>query len=357
MGSDHGFLPVDDPFDVVRRGYDREQVIEHFERLDAELRVAMADRDAVAAQATELAIQLDNARTEIEALRTQADSIVSGFENAAGLSDRMSRMLRLAHDEASESRARAESEAAELRSVAEQDAEHLRSVAAHEVAELRAEAERQVAELHATAEHDVAQLRAHWEQQCSEVDQHRSAMEDEHSTVMRDAHAEAEAIVDRAQSERASADAAGAAHRARVQEDFELAMSSRRSESLGALQAQEAASKAEAERRVRDATTEAQRRLQRATEQSEQRISAAQADVRELVRIREQISGQLMDVRGHLDEVPLLLAPPDEESRLLAEDGIGEQPVEGHAGATETSDRMTPSPAPRTDGARQTASR
>jgi hypothetical protein len=42
-------------FDVVLRGYDRHQVHEHVERLEADLRIAVAERDTVAARLTELA--------------------------------------------------------------------------------------------------------------------------------------------------------------------------------------------------------------------------------------------------------------------------------------------------------------
>jgi hypothetical protein len=309
MASDNGFLPIDGPFELARRGYDREQVDEHLKRMDAELRVTAADRDAVATQVADLGVQLEGARGEIEALRAQMDSLISGLDTTDGLSDRMRRMLRLAHDEASEIRARAEADAAELRSVAGQGATKLHERVQRELVELRAHAEREVAE-----------RRTRWEQQRADADERRAAMEDEHFSTMHNANAEAAGIIERAESERTSADAAAASQRAQIQEDFELAMAARRSESIGALQAQETASKAEAERRVRDATTEAQRRLHRATEQAEQRIAAAKVGVRELAAVRERICAQLTEVRTQLDHVPMLLAPAPEESRLLSKE-------------------------------------
>lgn len=50
-------------FDVVLRGYDRGQVAETLERLDADLRVAIADRDAAVARAADLAGQLQALHT------------------------------------------------------------------------------------------------------------------------------------------------------------------------------------------------------------------------------------------------------------------------------------------------------
>jgi len=326
MASDNGFLPIDGPFELARRGYDREQVDEHLKHVDAELRVTAADRDAVAAQVADLSVQLEGARSEIEALRAQMDTLISGLDTTDGLSDRMRRMLRLAHDEASEIRARAEADAAELRSVAGQGATKLHERVQRELAELRTHAEREVAE-----------RRARWEQQRSEVEERRAAMEVEHSVTMRNANAEAAGIVERAESERTSADTAAAALRAQIREDFELAMAARRSESIGALQTQEVASKAEAERRVRDATTEAQRRLHRATEQADQRIAAAKAGVRELAAVRERICAQLAEVRTQLDHVPMLLAPAPDESRLLSEEHKGtEAPAPRPRAATQS---------------------
>ncbi|MDH3060720.1 hypothetical protein QEN36_15270, partial [Gordonia alkanivorans] len=57
------------PFAIVMRGYDREQVADHLQRLDAELRVLAADRDAATANAHELASHLEEARDEIAELR------------------------------------------------------------------------------------------------------------------------------------------------------------------------------------------------------------------------------------------------------------------------------------------------
>ena len=44
------------PFTVVRKGYDRDEVRNYFDRFDAELRVTATDRDAAAAQAASRAV-------------------------------------------------------------------------------------------------------------------------------------------------------------------------------------------------------------------------------------------------------------------------------------------------------------
>ncbi|HQV19777.1 MAG TPA: hypothetical protein PLC22_15865, partial [Gordonia sp. (in: high G+C Gram-positive bacteria)] len=61
--------PGTDTFTVVMRGFDRDQVIEHLRRVDAEMRLLAADRDAASVNARELAAHLESARDEIAELR------------------------------------------------------------------------------------------------------------------------------------------------------------------------------------------------------------------------------------------------------------------------------------------------
>ncbi len=281
MSTDADRPPPETPFRVVRKGYDRAQVDEHFDRTDAELRVTAADRDAAASQAADLASQLDATRADIDALRSRADRMSVLPNDTEGLSDRLRRMLRLAQDEASEIRARAEADSAEVRSVAEQEA---------------------------------GDLRARFETMIAQAEERRAAMEAEYQATMDAASADAARIVEAAATERDTADAAAADRRARIAEDFELAMGSRRAEALRTLQHDETTSKAEAERRVRDATTEAQRRLHRATEQAEHRVTAATARVEELRQLRSRIGDQLDDVRRLLERTMATLTALPEEN-------------------------------------------
>src|SRR6059058_4055941 len=87
-------------FDVVRKGYDREQVHETLAGLDADLRVALADRDAAVARSADMARQLQALHGEAEQLRRRAASASAPtFEN---MGERISNMLQLAEDEAAE---------------------------------------------------------------------------------------------------------------------------------------------------------------------------------------------------------------------------------------------------------------
>ena len=77
------------PFSIVRKGFDRDEVTNYFERFDAELRLTTADRDAAAAQARDLAKQLDDARDEIDELRKDIDRLSVPPTTAEGMSDRI----------------------------------------------------------------------------------------------------------------------------------------------------------------------------------------------------------------------------------------------------------------------------
>ncbi|MFX1760824.1 hypothetical protein [Rhodococcus sp. As11] len=284
MVFDRDRAPSHLPFSIVRKGFDRDEVTNYFARFEAELRVTATDRDAAAAQARDLARQLENARNEIDELRKDVDRLSVPPTTAEGMSDRISRMLRLASDEASELRARAEADAAEMISLAEQEG---------------------------------IRLRGDYEKKLAELEDTRVAFAAEHERTMTAARAEAERIVAaaRAEAERLAAEAE--AKREQVQQDFEITMAERRTKVLGSLDELERTSKAEAERRLEEATQEAERRLTQATEQSERKVSNARDLTEELRVLRGRILGQLDAVREQLDDVPTLLAAITREGELL----------------------------------------
>src|SRR3954454_11708872 len=137
-------------FDVVLRGYDRSQVADTIERLEADFRIAIADRDAAVSRSADMAAQLSALHAEIESLRRKAATATAPtFEN---ISERIQHMLQLA-----------EEEAAEIRHAAELDAQAVREqTAAEERAMLerhasgRVEVERMIAEARQTAEQIAA---------------------------------------------------------------------------------------------------------------------------------------------------------------------------------------------------------
>ncbi|GAC80024.1 MULTISPECIES: hypothetical protein [Gordonia] len=125
------------PFPIVMRGYDRDQVTDHIRRLDAELQMMAADRDSAHASADQLHERLEQARAQVHSLQRDVDTLSVPPTTVAGMTERVSRMLQLATDEAAELRANAREEAAETISVARQEAKAERDSAATDAARTR----------------------------------------------------------------------------------------------------------------------------------------------------------------------------------------------------------------------------
>jgi DivIVA domain-containing protein len=335
MPSDeHELLPLGTGFDVVRRGYDRGQVEEHLDRVEADLRILTADRDAAVAQATELARALDHHRAYVEDLRAQVDRLSAPPDTMEGLSERLQRMLRLAQDETRAMRDDAAEAARSVRADADEYArrktgeadEHARTVVAGaedrarrtvEQAEEQAratvqeaeeqargtldEARRQARELHERAEADAERARTRYDEGLADNDRRRRAMEDEHRVLMDGARAEAARLRTESEQERDRLDAEGRATREQVETDFSVAMAARRREAMRQLEADEQVSKERAEKYVQDAAEEARRRLRE-----------ADAEVAEMRRLRDRVGGQLATLRAALGALPTVDAFPEE---------------------------------------------
>lgn len=311
LADERELVPLGTGFDIVRRGYSRTQVEEHLERLDSDLRLIAADRDAALSQAADLAHELELARAEIDQLNEQIDRLAEPPTSPKGLSLRLQRMLRHAQDEAAEIKARAAEEAGHIR---------------------------------ASAESDANVLRGHYEQMIAALEDRRAEMEREHLDLLTKAEAEIEQRAIQAEEVRRRADAEAAERRNQIDEDFEIAMSARRTKAMRALAEQEASSKAEAERRIRESTEEAARidseiqardaiskaeaerliadatkkahqKLDEATEEANRRINAVATKLDALYRVRSQVAGQLQSSLGILSEcLHGLDAVPEESS-------------------------------------------
>jgi cell division septum initiation protein DivIVA len=296
--NDHSHAsPAPAPFAVVLRGYDREQVTEQFRRFQQEIRVVHADRDATAAHARELTDLLDEAQDEIDNLRREIDRLAVPPTTAEGMGDRIARMMRLASDEASEIRANAEAEAAEVRSIAQQEA-----------AAMRREAE---------------QIR-------QDMVTRRTAMEEEHTRTMAAAKTEAERILSSARADADRLDRTAQENRERVQNDFDVAMSTRRDRAIALITELEDQSQAEAAARLSTANERSSEAIQATNDLAERTIeetnTTAANQVAEARRIAEQmmeartsIMRQLDAVRAQLEQIPAALAAPDNEASVVAQ--------------------------------------
>ena len=274
-------VPLHTDFDVVWRGCDRGQVAAYVERVEEELRLLAADRDAATRRADALAARLEAARAEIQELTEKLDRAARTPADPAALTDRLRRMVELAHAEADEIVTRARATAEQTRMSAQESA----------------------ARLHRRAEYLV-----------EEADRRRREVDAEH----RDLVTRLEQQAREAERRRRELDEQAAALREQIQTDFDLAMKSRREEEMRALAEQRATATAEADRLVRDATAEAERLVRAATEQADRLVTQAREQVLRLRAQRDRIAERLRAAGETLAQAGPLLAPLPEE-RLLDE--------------------------------------
>jgi chromosome segregation ATPase len=333
MAGDPAAPPSDSGFDVARKGYEQGQVDAHLRRLDAEIRILVADRDAAVDQSLQLARELDDARVRAENLRTQVRTLVTAPQSVQGMSERMRSMLRLAEDEVAEMLSRAQTEvgrrtheadlaAAQIVATAREEADAIRTAS-------RAEAER--------AAQELAQARA-------ELDAERKATT-EQLTAERAAVAR-QIAAERAQAEqdRSRVWAESESRRALIEEDFTIAMDQRRSEALAGLDDERLDALAEIETLRESAATAARDQVAQAREQARVLVAEAERGVAALVALRGRIAEQLGSTRSVLERSLAALGPwPEELPGGVEGDAAAAQSAEAVTGAAREG-RPTPRP-------------
>ncbi|CAM3417305.1 hypothetical protein KIPE111705_07470 [Kibdelosporangium persicum] len=188
-------MPLRTDFDLVWRGYDREQVQHYVHTAEAEMTILAADRDAAVARTEQLARELDDARAQIDALRARIDRISRTPIPADALSDRLRHMVELANAEAADITARARAAARHSWAMADQ-ADALARQAARRRRELDEQAAQAREQVQADFETAMAARRA--EAMRALAEQERAATERAARIV-----AEAQAEVDRLHAHRA----------------------------------------------------------------------------------------------------------------------------------------------------------
>ena len=310
------------PFAVVMRGYDREQVNNYFKRTDADLRVLAADRDAAAANARELASHLVEAREEIESLRREVDRLAVPPTTAQGMSERISRMLQLASDETSEMRAQAEAESAELLSLARQDAAAAREEADQDAADTRAAANADAERIRSEAAEYDRETRERVDTMVRDTEKRRTAMEAEHVSTMDAAKAECERIIAAAHAEAEELALRADQSRERAQNDFEVSMAARREKLVSEMEHLEATTREEARQHLEVTHANADRLRQHAQSVATERVIRAKESVEQVRLLRMRMLSAISEIREELAEVPDLLSDTEADAKLLEVDPL-----------------------------------
>ncbi|MDN5930257.1 MAG: hypothetical protein L0I24_04215 [Pseudonocardia sp.] len=335
MPADPAESSPDAGFDVVRRGYDQGQVDTHLRRIDAEISILAADRNAAVDQSAQLGRELDDARARAEKLRAQVRTLAGPPQSVQGMSERMRSMLRLAEDEVSDMLGRAETEAAQRRQEAEQEAEQMLATAREEAASFLGPAQTEATELAERAARERAQLvtdrlamerkiaadRAAMEQEIAELRSAADARLAEERSTVEQALAAQRATVEREITElagrstedRARMQAESDARRVEVEEDFTIAMDQRRSEALAALGAERAALHREIDGMRESHDARIRTELQRAEEHARAIVADAERRVSTLTALRSRIAEQLGGAQSLLGTALDTLGPVDGE--------------------------------------------
>lgn len=263
-------VPLRTDFDAAWRGFDRRQVRHYVAAVEADLRLLAVDRDAAVARADDLARELERARAEIRELKERYDRVCRTPVEPDALSERLRRMLELAHAEADEVTARA-------RAAADRSWETTRQA--------------------------TQRLRERHERLVADLDARRHEMETDHRDLLRRTRAEVDALTREAEQRRRDLDARAERLRAQVEADFEVAMAARRAEAL---------------REVADRRAHAARLVREAEERARRIVAAAQAEADRLAARRADIASSMREAERLLADLDPLLEPRPEEAELLA---------------------------------------
>ncbi|HEV7828484.1 MAG TPA: hypothetical protein VGP04_06455 [Pseudonocardiaceae bacterium] len=149
-GTRDEVVPSPPPFEIVLRGFDRHQVIDHVNALKARVTSIGSERDAALQRGADLSDMVEQLRREAAETTRQVDRLRREAEQATTEVDRLQRSpLAVATARIQRMLQMAEDEAAELRASAEQETTSLRESARAEADQLLAETRRQCERLEA----------------------------------------------------------------------------------------------------------------------------------------------------------------------------------------------------------------
>lgn len=186
MSEHTDLLPLRGPeeggpvFDLVRRGYDREQVDSHLAWLEERVQEAEQAREAAEASASQASAAAEQARDELESGRPSWDA----------LGERISAILNLAEEEGAEIRAARSREADQLLAQARHDAseaERLHGVrlrdAERQAQEIVREAQREAEQVVRDAQQHAMEEERESQRRLSELERQRNQVHEQLQTL------------------------------------------------------------------------------------------------------------------------------------------------------------------------------
>lgn len=167
-------VPLPPPFEIVLRGFHRQQVIDHVTALKARVATIGTERDIALQRAGDLNDQVETLQREaaeatrqLDRLRQEASATAAELDRLqrsplTGATGRIQRMLQIAEDEAAELTAATEQQTTSLRESTRAEADRLLTEARQRCERLEAEsnARRQAVEAESAARHQRAEEQA-----------------------------------------------------------------------------------------------------------------------------------------------------------------------------------------------------
>jgi hypothetical protein len=319
-------------FPVVRRGYDPDAVEAYLRRLDAQVQILSADRDAAVEQSRQMGVELEACRARVERLRGQVSALSEPGLITDTASDRVRSMLRLVEDDIHELPSRilahgsndfGDDEAGRMVAVC---AESMRAAARAAATAVESEHDRVAAEFATTRREDAARNNAAMAAVAAERSRVHAELETArrvHAEQIKQATAAAEATAEAerarawadAQARCAQAWADAQARCAQVERDFRLALDSRRSEAIALLSSEREQSRAMNEELHKAAVQEAHRVMEDARTRTRQILEQGRHQIMLLQEHREQLITQLNAAHQELQRVVSGLGPLSEPRR------------------------------------------
>ncbi|TWF93558.1 DivIVA domain-containing protein [Saccharopolyspora dendranthemae] len=195
MDDADAVVPLRPGFDIQVRGFSRNQVVDHIEVLEDQLRMVTIDRNEAVRLNNDLRKLCDDTRRSLDQTEQRLKSIESSDTGLPAASQRVQNMLAIAEDEVQTLRDQAKRQAEIIRGTAETEARALISEAEQAASELRD----QCSELVTDVENRRAKLQREHEQKISEQRSReyrlRQEIRNEYKRVVSNAQEESDALI------------------------------------------------------------------------------------------------------------------------------------------------------------------
>lgn len=292
-------------FDLTLRGYDRRQVDEYLDRLEHDLSVAQADRDAAAARIALTEKRLNELEHELQAARAQLTE--SSHPTYAGLGKRVEQLLSIAEEEADRLREEALRDTAEERAAAGTLVQGAQKQAEQAQRDFDAALDERRREAQAAEE----ARRADADKRMALAEQRIAEAEAAATSRIAEAQQAAEQLFGSARAEAERKVSEATAHSERLRKDAEqhataLVQAARHDVDRIALEA-----KSQAESIVADARAKAEHGRSEHDREIAELIRRRQ-HIREQLKALRQVVGSLPDSDGDEEDHATLVTPPEE---------------------------------------------